>query len=58
MRKKRALHKGFHVLTVRFLDKEWRHFQAVQAQMAEKERRHVTYNEIIVGQVMELPRRG
>lgn len=58
MRKKRALHKNHHVLTVRFLDEEWQHFQAVQANLAKKERRHVTYNEIIVGQVMELPRRG
>lgn len=58
MRKKRALNEGYHVLTIRFLDQEWEHFQAVQANLTKKERRHVTYNEIVVGQVMEMPRRG
>lgn len=58
MREKRALHKGFHVLTVRFLDKEWEHCQDLQARMSKKERRHVTFNEIVVGRVMKGARRG
>jgi hypothetical protein len=58
MRKKRALKEGFHVLTVRFLDDEWAHFQAVQANLEKKERRRVPFTEIIVGQILEMPRRG
>lgn len=58
MRKKAALKQGFHVLTVRFLDKEWRHFEAVRANMEKEQNRNVSYTEIVVNQILELPRRG
>jgi hypothetical protein len=58
MREKRALQKGHHVFTVRFLDKEWEHCQAIQARLAKRERRYVTMNEIIVGRMMKGARRG
>lgn len=56
MRKKAALKQGFHVLTVRFLDKEWRHFEAVRTNMEKEQNRNVSYTEIIVNQILELPR--
>lgn len=58
MRKKAALKQGFHVLTVRFLDKEWEHLLAVRANLERKDSRNVPYTEIIVKGILEMPRRG
>lgn len=58
MRKKADLKRGYHVLTVRFLDKEWAHLELVRSRMEKKYRRNVTYTEIIVDSVMGVRRRG
>lgn len=55
---KKAPKNAYHVMTVRFLPHEWEHMQAVKAAQIKRERgRKVSYNEIIVRSVLDLPSR-
>lgn len=54
--KKQSLKAGHHVLTVRMQTEDFLHLQAAQAKIEKKDRRKVTYTEIIVSQIRELPR--
>ncbi len=53
MRAKGALKDGYHVLTLRFLPEDFAHLQALQAARIKKERRRVTYTEIVTRSVRE-----
>ncbi len=49
-------HTNFHVLTVRMQREDFEHLKNAQAKIEKKDRRKVTYTEIIVNQIRELPR--
>lgn len=56
MRKKGALKKRHHILTVRFMQDEWQHVlrlkAALEKSMEKGGRRRITYNEVVVGSVV------
>lgn len=54
--KKQSLKDGHHVLTVRMPVQDFEHLKLAQAKIEKKDRRKVTYTEIIVNQIRELPR--
>jgi len=53
---KRQLKEGYHTLTVRMQPEDFEHLKLAQAKIIKKDRRKVTYNEIIVNKIRELPR--
>lgn len=54
--KRQSLKDGHHVLTVRMPVEDFEHLKLAQAKIEKKDRRKVTYTEIIVNQIRELPR--
>ncbi len=57
MQKRQSLKDSdFHVLTVRMQRDDFEHLKLAQAKIAKKDRRKVTFTEIIVNQIRELPR--
>jgi len=57
MAHKKQAKNSRHVLTVRMDDADFRHLQLAQVRIQREQRRSkVTYTEIIVGQIRDLPR--
>jgi len=56
MQKKQSLKKGHHVLTVRMPLEDFEHLKDARERIEKKSRRQVTYTQIIVDQIRELPR--
>ena len=56
MPKRQSLKDGHHVLTVRMPIEDFAHLKDAQAKIEKKIRRKVSYTQIIVDKIRELPR--